>query len=142
YSLPEVALLSGLGARVPQSLFLLGAGAVVLATRHYSGLAKSAPPLGRRMQVPGWVLAPGAVVARTLPSDASSTLQWVAWFSYPVALMACMVMLVLDSRSYRWAPLLTWLAMGAGVLLRVLADHQVVEATWWTLYGWQLMLAL
>src|SRR5690606_32100114 len=26
--------------------------------------------------------------------------------------------------------------------LRVLADHQVVEATWWTLYGWQFLLAL
>ena len=28
------------------------------------------------------------------------------------------------------------------MLLRVLADHQVIEANWWTLYGWQLALAL
>ncbi|HEX5694268.1 MAG TPA: diguanylate cyclase [Arenimonas sp.] len=142
YSLPEIALLSGLGAVVPQSLFLLGAGPVVLATLYYSGLAKSAPPLVGWMRALGWVLVAGALFALTLPPASSIVVQWVAWFSYPVALVACMVMLVLDSRSYRWAPLLTWLLMAAGVLLRVLADHQVVEATWWTLYGWQLLLAL
>lgn len=142
YSLPEIALLSGLGAVVPQALFLLGAGPVVLATLHYSGLVKSAPPLVGWMRALGWVLVAGALFAFTLPPNASIVLQWVAWFSYPVALVACMVMLVLDSRSYRWAPMLAWLLMGTGVLLRVLADHQVVEATWWTLYGWQMMLAL
>ena len=142
YSLPEVALLSGLGAVVPQALFLLGAGPVVLATLHYSGLAKSAPPLVGWMRALGWLLVAAALFAFTLPAHASITLQWVTWFSYPVALVACMVMLVLDSRNYRWAPLLTWLAMGGAVLLRVLADHQVVEANWWTLYGWQLLLAL
>ncbi len=142
YSLPEVALLSGLGAVVPQSLFLLGAGPVVLATRHYSGLDKSAPALVGWMRALGWLLVAGALFALTLPAAASITLQWVAWFSYPVALVACLVMLVLDSRNYRWAPLLTWLAMAGAVLLRVLADHQVVAANWWTLYGWQLLLAL
>ena len=142
YSLPEVALLSGLGAVVPQALFLLGAGPVVLATRHYSGLDKSAPQLVGWMRALGWILVVAALFALTLPSDASITLQWVAWFSYPVALLACVVMLVLDSRSYRWAPLFTLLVMGAAVLLRVLADHQVIEANWWTLYGWQLALAL
>ncbi|WP_295362236.1 GGDEF domain-containing protein [Arenimonas sp.] len=142
YSLPEVALLSGLGAVVPQALFLLGAGPLVLATLRYSGLAKSAPPLVGWMRGLGWLLVAGAVFAFTLPPGASITLQWVAWFSYPVALMACLVMLAMDSRSYRWAPLLTLLAMAAAVLVRVLADNQVLEAGWWTLYGWQLLLAL
>lgn len=142
YSLPEIALLSGLGAVVPQALFLLGAGPVVLATLNYSGLKKSAPPLVNWMRGLGWVLVAGALFALTLPASASMELQWVAWFSYPVALVACMFMLVLDSRSYRWAPLLTWLAMAAAVVVRVLADQQVLEANWWTLYGWQLLLAV
>lgn len=142
YSLPEVALLSGLGAIVPQALFLLGAGPLVLATRHYSGLAKSAPQLVGWMRGLGWVLVAGALFALTLPAATATTLQWVAWFSYPVALVACLFMLVLDSRSTRWAPLLTLLAMGGAVLVRVLADHQVLAANWWTLHGWQLLLAV
>ncbi|GAB2660325.1 GGDEF domain-containing protein [Arenimonas aestuarii] len=142
YSLPEVALLSGLGAVVPQALFLLGAGPVVLATRHYSGLDKSAPQIVGWVRALGWVLVAGALFALTLPNNASITLQWVALVSYPVALLACVMMLLLDSRSYRWAPLLTLALMGGAVVLRFLADHQVVEANWWTLYGWQLLLAL
>lgn len=142
YSLPEIALLSGLGAVVPQALFLLGAGPIVLATRHYSGLAKSAPRLVPWMRGLGWLLVAGALFALTLPSTAAIALQWVAWVSYPVALAACLLMLALDSRSYRWGPLLTLLAMGGAVLLRVLADHQVVAAGWWTLHGWQVLLAL
>lgn len=142
YSLPEVALLSGLGAVVPQALFLLGAGPLVLATLRYSGLAKSAPPLVGWMRGLGWLLVAGALFALTLPSTASIVLQWVAWFSYPVAMMACLVMLAMDSRSYRWAPLLTLLALAGAVVVRVLADHQVLEASWWSLYGWQLLLAL
>ena len=142
YSLPEVALLSGLGAVVPQALFLLGAGPLVLATLRYSGLAKSAPPRVGWMRGLGWLLVAGALFALTLPGNASIALQWVAWVCYPVALLACVVMLLLDSRSYRWAPLVTLAVMGGAVLLRVLADHQVVAVNWWTLYGWQLLLAL
>jgi diguanylate cyclase (GGDEF)-like protein len=142
YSLPEVALLSGLGAMVPQALFLLGAGPLVLATLRYSGLAKSAPPLVGWMRGLGWLLVGGALFAFTLPASASVVLQWVAWFSYPVALMACLVMLAMDSRSYRWAPLLTLLAMAGAVLLRVLADQQVIAVSWWSLFAWQLLLAL
>lgn len=142
YSLPEVALLSGLGAVVPQALFLLGAGPLVLATLRYSGLAKSAPPLVGWMRGLGWLLVAAALFALSLPATAGITLQWVTWFTYPVALMACLVMLAMDSRTYRWAPLLTLLAMAAAVVVRVLADQQELESNWWSLYGWQLLLAL
>ena len=61
YSLPEIARLSSLGATVPLALFLLGAGPLVLATRYYSGLAKSAPDLVPWMRGLGWLLVAAAV---------------------------------------------------------------------------------
>jgi diguanylate cyclase (GGDEF)-like protein len=68
--------------------------------------------------------------------------QWTAWIGNGLALLACLLMLLLDSRSYRWAPLLTLLAAAVAVVVRVLADHQVLPPTLLNLYGWQPLLAV
>lgn len=142
YSVPEVALLAGLGATVPQALLLLGAGPLVLATRHYSGLAKSAPGLVPWMRGLGWLLSALALYGLLMPSFPPGVLQRIAWTGYALAGLACLLMLLLDSRSYRWAPLLTLLATAAAVVVRALADHQVLPASLYNLYGWQLLLAI
>src|SRR5690606_24484929 len=61
---------------------------------------------------------------------------------YAVALLTCLLMLLLDSRSYRWGPVLALLAVALGVVVRLLADRQVLSASWTSLYGWQALLAL
>ncbi|MBP6597583.1 MAG: diguanylate cyclase, partial [Arenimonas sp.] len=142
YSLPEIALLSDLGATVPQALLLLGAGPLVLATRHYSGLSKSAPGLVRWMRGLGWGLVAIALYGVLAASTPPGLLQWVARVGYAVAGLACLLMLLLDSRSHRWIPLLTLVATAAAVAVRVLADRQLVPATLYSLYGWQLLLAI
>lgn len=142
YSVPEVALLAGLGATVPQALLLLGAGPLVLATRHYSGLAKSAPGLVPWMRGLGWLLSALALYGLLMPSFPPGVLQRIAWTGYALAGLACLLMLLLDSRSYRWAPLLTLLATAAAVVVRALTDHQVLPASLYNLYGWQLLLAI
>lgn len=142
YSLPEIALLSDLGATVPQALLLLGAGPLVLATRHYSGLVKSAPALVPWMRGLGWGLLAIAAYGLLATSTPPTVLQWLARVGYSVAGLACLLMLLLDARSHRWVPLLTLLATSAAVALRVLADAQKVPATLHTLYGWQLLLAI
>lgn len=143
YALPEVANLAALGAVVPLALFLLGAGPLILATRHYSGLAKSAPSLVPWMRGLGWLLVGAAVYSLLfLPSVQAHHLQWVAWVGYGIALLACLWMLLLDSRSYRWGPVLSLLAVAGAALLRILADRQVVAPSLFNLYGAQLLLAV
>ncbi len=143
YSLPEIARLATLGATVPLALFLLGAGPLVLATRHYSGLAKSAPDLVPWMRGLGWLLVAAAVCSLlALPGVQAHQLQWAAWGGYALALLACLLMLLLDSRSYRWGPVLALLAVAGAVVMRVLADRQVVPASQFNLYGAQLLLAV
>lgn len=142
YSLPELSLLAQRGAAVPQALLLLCAGPMVLATRYYSGLGKAAPGLVPWARGLGWglvLLAAWVLVGSPL---APLHVQWMAWIGNAVALLACLLMLLLDSRSYRWAPLLLLLATTAAVVVRVLADHQVMPATLLNLYGWQPLLAL
>lgn len=143
YALPEIANLAALGAVVPLALFLLGAGPMILATRHYSGLVKSAPSLVPWMRGLGWLLVAAAVYSLLfLPSVQAHHLQWVAWIGYAIALLACLLMLLLDSRSYRWGPVLSLLAVAVMALMRLLADRQVVAPSLFNLYGAQLMLAV
>lgn len=141
YSLPEVALLSDLGAVVPQALLLLGAGPLVLATRYYSGLSKSAPSLVPWMRGLGWLLIAAAAYGLVVSSTPPHALQVMAWIGYALAGLACLLMLLLDPRGYRWLAILALLATAGAVLLRQLAHAQVVPATLFNLYGWQLMLA-
>jgi diguanylate cyclase (GGDEF)-like protein len=142
YSLPELSLLADRGATVPQGLLLLCAGPMVLATRYYSGLAKAAPGLVPWARGLGWSLVLLALWAMLGGVLTPLMTQWLAWIGCGVALAACLLMLLLDSRSYRWAPLLTLLAAAAAVVLRVLADAQVLPPTLFNLYGWQPMLAV
>lgn len=141
YSLPEVALLSDLGAVVPQALLLLGAGPLVLATRYYSGLAKSAPALVPWMRGLGWLLIAAAGYGLVVSSTPPHALQLMAWLGYAVAGLACLLMLLLDARGYRWLAILALMATAGAVLLRQLAHAQVVPASLFNLYGWQMMLA-
>ncbi len=142
YSLPEIALLSYQGASVPPAMFLLGAGPLVLAMRHYAGLAKSAPDWAPRATLLGWLLVLVAVLGLSgLAGTNVIVQQWVAWLGYGLAVMACLAMLAIDPRSYRWGPILGLLALCAGVGLRVAADQQAIPVSWWALYGWQLALA-
>jgi len=142
YALPEIALLSGLGASIPQALLLLGAGPLVLATRQFSGLSKSAPALVPWMRGLGWLLLLGAAYGLLVPTTPAGVLQVAAWIGYALAGLACLLMLLLDQRGHRWIPLLALLATGGAVLVRVLADRQFLPATLHTLYGWQLLLAV
>ena len=143
YALPEVANLAALGPVVPLALFLLGAGPLILATRYYSGLAKSAPSLVPWMRGLGWLLIAAAVYSLLfLPTVQALHLQWAAWIGYGIALVACLLMLLLDSRSYRWGPVLALLAVAVAAVLRILADRQVVAPSLFNLYGAQLLLAV
>ncbi|KAA2284197.1 diguanylate cyclase [Arenimonas fontis] len=143
YSLPEIALLSGRGAAVPQALFLLGAGPLVLATRHYAGISRSAPRLSVWSAVLGWLLVLAALYGLFMvEGHQAAALQWIALAGYALALAACLLMLLLDSRGYRWGPVLALLAMAAAVAARLLADRQWLPAGLASLYGWQALLAL
>ncbi len=143
YSLPEIALLSVRGATVPQALLLLGAGPLVLAARHYSGLPKAAPEWSARAAWLGWLLVLAALLALlAFAGEGVVLLQWIAWSGYALALLACMAMLLSDTRRYRWGPLLGLLGVVVALGLRIAADRQLLPATWATLHGWQLMLAL
>lgn len=142
YSLPEVALLSDLGAVVPQALLLLGAGPLVLATRYYSGLSKSAPALVPWMRGLGWLLIAASAYGLVVTSTPPHVLQVMAWVGYCLAGLACLLMLLLDARGYRWLAILALMATAGAVLLRQLAHAQVVPATLFNLYGWQLVLAV
>ena len=141
YSLPEVGLLSDLGAAVPQALLLLGAGPLVLATRYYSGLSKSAPTLVPWMRGLGWLLIAASAYGLVMPGTSPHALQVMAWVGYSLAGLACLLMLLLDARGYRWPAILGLVATAGAVLLRQLAHAQVVPASLFNLYGWQLMLA-
>ena len=142
YSLPEVALLSDLGAAVPQALLLLGAGPLVLATRYFSGLSKSAPTLVPWMRGLGWLMIAASGYGLVVSSTSPHALQVMAWVGYALAGLACLMMLLLDARGYRWLPILALLATAGAVLLRQLAHAQAVPATLFNLYGWQLALAI
>lgn len=142
YALPEIAQLTRLGATVPLALLLLGAGPLVLATRHYAGLSKSAPGLVPWMRGLGWLLVALAGYCLLFPSLQPQHLQWVAWAGYVLALSVCLLMLLMDSRSYRWGPILALSAVAVALVLRVLADHQAVAASLFNLYGAQLLLAV
>jgi diguanylate cyclase (GGDEF)-like protein len=142
YALPEGALLAGLGAPIPQALLLLGAGPLVLATRQFSGLAKSAPGLVRWMRGLGWLLFLAAIYGLFVSSTPPGVLQVAAWIAYAVAGLACLLMLLLDPRSHRWIAVLALMATGGAVLVRVLADRQFLPGTLYSLYGWQLLMAL
>ena len=142
YSLPEVALLSDLGAVVPQALLLLGAGPLVLATRYYSGLSKSAPRLVPWTRGLGWLLILAAIAGLVVPGISPLALQMLAWVGYSLAALACLMMLLLDARGYRWLAIIAVLATAGAVLVRQLAHAQVLPATLMSLYGWQLALAL
>jgi diguanylate cyclase (GGDEF)-like protein len=142
YSLPELSLLAERGATVPQALLLLCAGPLVLATRYYSGLGKAAPGLVPWVRGFGWGLVLLAFWGLLGSSLTPLQVQWTAWIGNALALLACLLMLLLDSRSYRWAPLLTLLAAAVAVVVRVLADHQVLPPTLLNLYGWQPLLAV
>jgi diguanylate cyclase (GGDEF)-like protein len=142
YSLPEVALLSDLGAVVPQALLLLGAGPLVLATRYYSGLSKSAPSLVPWMRGLGWLLVAASAYGLVMSSTPPHVLQVMAWVGYSLAGLACLLMLLLDARGYRWLAIFALVATAGAVLLRQLAHAQVVPASLFNLYGWQLMLAV
>lgn len=142
YALPEIAQLTRLGAIVPLALLLLGAGPLVLATRYYAGLSKSAPGLAPWMRGLGWLLVALAAYCLLFPSLQPYHLQWVAWIGYVLALAACLLMLLMDSRTYRWGPILALSAVAVALVLRVLADHQAVEASLFNLYGAQLLLAV
>lgn len=142
YSLPELSLLAERGATVPQALLLLCAGPLVLATRYYSGLGKAAPGLVPWARGLGWGLVLLAFWGLLGGMLSPLQMQWTAWVGNGLALAACLLMLLLDSRSYRWAPLLTLLATAVAVVVRVLADHQVLPATLLNLYGWQPLLAV
>ncbi|GAB2491483.1 diguanylate cyclase [Arenimonas alkanexedens] len=142
YSLPEMSLLAGRGATVPQALLLLCAGPLVLATRYYSGLGKAAPTLVPWARGLGWGLVLMALWGLFGNTLTPLQMQWTAWVGNGLALIACLLMLLIDSRTYRWAPLLTLLAAAALVVVRVLADRQVLPPTLINLYGWQPMLAV
>ncbi|MCX7034208.1 MAG: diguanylate cyclase [Arenimonas sp.] len=142
YSLPEVSQLAKLGAVVPQALLLLGAGPLVLATRYFSGLTKSAPTLVPWVRGLGWLMVAGAVYGLLMSNTPPHVLQLMAWVGYALAGLACLLMLLLDARGYRWLPILALLATSGAVALRLLAHAQVVPATLFNLYGWQLALAV
>lgn len=142
YSLPELSQLSGLGAVVPQALLLLGAGPLVLATRYYSGLSKSAPAMVPWMRGLGWLLVAASVYGLVASSTPPHVLQVLAWAGYSAAGLACLLMLLLDARGYRWLPIVALVATAGAVLLRQLAHAQVVPATLFNLYGWQLVLSV
>lgn len=142
YSLPEVAALSRLGAVVPQALLLLGAGPLVLASWHYSGLSKSAPALVPWMRGLGWLLVGASGYGLVVSSTPPHAVQLMAWVGYAVAGLACLLMLLLDARGHRWLAILALLATAGAVLLRQLVHAQVVPATLFNLYGWQLLLAI
>jgi len=142
YSLPELALLGDRGAMVPQALLLLGAGPLVLATRYYSGLSKSAPDLVPWMRGLGWLMIAAAAYGLVMSSTPPHVLQVMAWVGYSLAGLACLLMLLLDARGHRWLTILALVATAGAVLLRHLAQAQVLPATLYNLYGWQLALAI
>lgn len=142
YSLPDVALLSDLGAVVPQAMLMLGAGPLVLAIRYYSGLSKSAPALVPWMRGLGWLLIAGSGYGLVVTSTPPHALQVMAWVGYSLAGLACLLMLLLDARGHRWLAILALVATAGAVLLRQLAHAQVVPASLFNLYGWQLVLAV
>jgi diguanylate cyclase (GGDEF)-like protein len=143
YSLPEVSRLSGLGATAPLALFMLGAGPLLLATVRYAGLAKSSPGLLPWVRGVGWLLSLAAVAALVfLPETEGPLMQRVGVAAWAVAVGLSAIVLLMDSRNTRWAPLASLLVMALLGGVRLLADRQFVPATLFNLYGWQLMLAL
>src|SRR5690606_499253 len=88
------------------------AGPLVLATRHYAGVTRSAPWLAPWTAVLGWLLVALALYGLFLVQDYQAVgLQWLAMVGYALALLACLLMLLLDSRSYRWAAVQALLAL-------------------------------
>lgn len=143
YSLPEVSDLSTQGAAVPLGLFMLGAGPLLLATTRYAGLAKSSPAMNPWVRGFGWLLTLGAIAAAFLvPESGTQALQRVGAAAWAIAVALSVIVLAMDSRNTRWAPIASLLMMGTLGALRVLTDRQVLPPTLFNLYGWQLMLAL
>ncbi len=143
YSLPEVSRLSGIGATAPLALFMLGAGPLLLATTRYAGLGKSAPAILPWIRGIGWLLAVAALAALFfLPGTEGPRMQPVAVGAWVVAVVLSLSVLLMDSRNTRWAPFASLLMMLMLAVMRFLADRQVLPATLFNLYGWQLMLAL
>ena len=143
YSLPEVSRLSGIGASGPLALFMLGAGPLLLATTRYAGLGKSSPGMLPWVRGIGWLLTLAAIAALFLvPDTAAPTMQRIGVGAWGVAVAMSLVVLALDSRNTRWAPLASLLMMATLGALRLLADRQLLPPTLFNLYGWQLMLAL
>ena len=142
YSLPEVSRLSSLGASGPLALFMLGAGPLLLATTRYAGLSKSSPTMLPWVRGLGWVLTLAAIAALFLvPDTAAPTMQTAGIAAWAIAVACSLVVLAMDSRNTRWAPLATLLMMALLGGFRLLADRQALDPSLFNLYGWQLMLA-
>jgi diguanylate cyclase (GGDEF)-like protein len=143
YSLPEIARLSYIGATAPMALVLLAGGPLLLAVRNYAGLEKSAPGMVPWIRGLAWLLvAAAAACLLLLPDTEARRMQAVAISTFAVAVGISVVMLLMDSRGTRWAPLVGLSTMVGLAVIRVLADRQVLPATLFNLYGWQIMLAV
>ncbi len=143
YSLPEVARLSRFGATVPPALSLLAAGPLLLATMRFAALDRSWPAAHPWLRGLGWLLVAAAVAAFVVPAgDEVPLMQRLVLVAYGIAGVACVVVLLLDPRNTRWAPLLCLLVAAVLAGVRLAADRQLVPANLLYLYGWQAFLAL
>lgn len=141
-SVPGLRLLAKFGVVGAYGLMLLPAGPLLLVNRGFSGLDKSAP-----MLVPWFIRASAifvvvAVAALFLPLRYLSLLQTLLAMSWGAVTLGSLMALAMDSRTYRWVPLLLWFGLLGASVARSLVAYQDVSQGWFGSYGYQLLLVL
>ncbi|HEX5756758.1 MAG TPA: GGDEF domain-containing protein [Arenimonas sp.] len=139
---PQTLGLMALGPIGLWALLLLPCGPLLLATATYSGLPYSIPKLVPYVRGIGMALPALAMLMLVLREDLVPILQVLLWIFWVLLGLASVVVLLMDSRTYRWGPILLWLVLVTALWLRVASEMQLLQATGLTLYGFQGVLLL
>lgn len=129
YQWPAAAALGVLGPMGLWTLLLLPIGPLLLATATYSGLPYSLPKLmpyvrSTALAMPGVALL--VLMMRPELAASAQVLVWLAWLLLP---LVCLILLLLDSRTYRWAPIGFWAVLMGLLWLRAGVELQWVNAS-------------
>lgn len=142
YALPLGGDLAGFGAMGLWALLLLPCGPLLLATASYSGLPFSVPRFVPYVRGAGVALPGLALLVLLLREDLASALQLVVWAAWLLTGVLSVLLLLMDSRTYRWAPIVLWLVLLVLLWLRASAELQWLAWHGFVMHGYQAVLLL
>lgn len=147
YAWPQTIGLMALGPIGLWTFMLLPCGPLMLATATYSGLPYSVPKLVPYVRGIGLALPGLAMLMLVLREDLAPVLQLVVAAVWILLGVGSVLLLLFDSRTYRWGPVALWLGLLLALWLRAGSEAQWVQPTGLRLYAilpllWLLLAAM